>query len=59
MMGTVRILWGITVGVVHAVKNGIRPWRKVGAALARPCENVKKLFPEFTHNEHLMRRIPM
>jgi hypothetical protein len=45
--------------MVHPVKNGISPWRKIGTSLADPCKNVKELLPIFVHNEHLMGSIPV
>jgi hypothetical protein len=59
MMRTVGILWGITIGMVHSVKNGISSWRKVGTALPDPCKDIKKPFPEFCHVEHLVSGIPV
>lgn len=58
-MWTVRVFWGIRVGVVHPVKDRIGPGREVRATLPKPSEKVKELFPKLVHHEHLMGSIAM
>jgi hypothetical protein len=45
--------------MVHPVEDGVCPGRKVGATLCDPGENVKELFPEFAHDKHLVRCVPV
>lgn len=59
MVWTMRILGRIAVGVMHSVKNGICPGRKVRASLTYPSKYIKELFPKLVHNKHLMGRIPV
>lgn len=54
MMGAVRVLRSIAIGVVHPVEYSICPWREVGASLTNPGEDIEEPFPEFTHFEHLV-----
>lgn len=59
MMRAVGILGSIRIGMVHAVQNGIGAGREVGTSLPHPGKQVKKPFPPFGHDKHLMGSIPM
>lgn len=55
--GRMRVLFGIAVGVVHAVHDGIRAGVQVGRTLGKPGKNPEELFPERGHSEHLMSAV--
>jgi hypothetical protein len=58
-MRRVRILFGIAVCVMHAVKDGISAGIEIRGTLHEPCENVKELLPALVHSEHFMCCVTM
>ena len=52
-----RILFGIAIGVVHAMQDGVSAGIEKGGALCYKGKCVEKSFPEFIHLKHLMGRI--
>ena len=59
MMWAMWVFWGITIGVVHSMQDGICTRRQIGASLANPSKEIKESLPELIHNEHLMGCIPV
>lgn len=57
MMGAVRVLRRVAIGMVHPVEDSIGPGGEVRTPLANPGEDIKELLPELTHLKHLMGRI--
>ena len=45
--------------MVHSVKNCISSWRKVGATLPHPGEEIEEFFPKLAHHKHLVSSISM
>lgn len=56
-MRRMRVFFGIAVGVVHAVEDGIGSGVQVRRALCDPGKYVKEFFPGFAHRKHFMRAI--
>lgn len=54
MMGAMRVLGRIAVGMVHSVQNCICSWRQIRTTLTYPGKHIEKPFPEFCHGKHLM-----
>ena len=54
MVWAMRILWGIRIGMVHAVQDGVCSRGEVGTPLPDPSKKVEKLFPVFVHHKHLV-----
>lgn len=54
-----RVFFGIAVGVMHTVHNGIRSWIEKRGTLSNKREQVKETIPESVHGEHLMGCITM
>ncbi len=54
MMRAMWIFWSITISMMHSVQNGVCSWRKVGASLPHPSEEIEEFLPVFVHIEHLM-----
>jgi len=52
-----RVFWGVGIGVVHTVQNGICARRQERRTLANVSEKEKEFFPERVHREHFMRWI--
>lgn len=59
MMRRMRIIFGITVRMVHAVQNRVSTGAQVRGSLKNPSEYVERLFPERAHGKHFMRRVPV
>ena len=51
------VLFGIAIGVVHPVKNGIGPGVQKGRPLRDEGKGVKEFLPELIHLKHLMRGV--
>lgn len=58
-VGRMWILFCITIGVVHPVKDRISSRVQVGRTLRNPCKNVKEFLPEGIHGKHFMRGVAM
>jgi len=53
-MGGMGVFFGIAIGVVHPVEDGVGAWVEKGGALRDKGERVEESFPEFIHLEHLV-----
>ena len=58
-MGRVRIFFGIAVGMVLAVHQGIGAWVKKRGAFEKVCHEIKNAFPKLVGGEHAVRGITM
>lgn len=54
-----RILFSITVNMVHTMHNSICTWNQVRRTLRKPCHQIKDSFPTFTRRVHLVGSKPM
>jgi hypothetical protein len=53
----VGIFFGVAIGVMHPVEDGIGPGIEKGRTLGDKGERVKEVFPKFVHPKHLVRSI--
>ena len=58
-MRRMRIFFGIAVGVVHPVEDGVGAGVEKRGTLGNKGKSVEKSLPEFVHLEHLVGRIAM
>ncbi len=54
-----RIFIGVAVGMMPAVKHGIRPRIQERRTLEDECHHIKRIFPERVHPKHPVRSVPV
>jgi hypothetical protein len=58
-MGRMRVFFGVAVCVVHPVHHRIGTGIQKRGTLCDEREKIKEALPEFVHDKHFMRRIPV